>query len=138
MYTSQHRAPAGIIEFHPLASRFQADHLIFVQTHVLQVKPQSFLGMWVSKEHSDPVSEKDRIEPILEWWLTLDPLPALLNQLKPSGVDWFISFDEPVSKNLSDSGPLLDVGALFACLLQEPELEFDMILIRGDVGIDFL
>ena len=68
----------------------------------------------------------------------LDPLPALLNQLKPSGVDLFISFDEPVSKDLSDSGPLLDVGALFACLLQEPKLAFDMILIRGDVGIDFL
>ena len=136
MYTSQHRAPAGIIESHPQASRLQADQLIFVLTNVLQVKPQSFLRVWVSKEHSDPVSEKDRIEPILEWWLTLDPPPALLHQLKPSGVNWSLNFDEPVGKNLSDSGPLLDVGALFACLLQEPELEFDMNLIRGDVGID--
>ena len=70
--------------------------------------------------------------------MTLDPLPAFLNQLKPSGVDWSLSFDEPMGKNLGDSGSLLDVGALFACLLQVPELEFDMVLIRGNVGIDFL
>ena len=110
MHTLHHRAPAGIIELHPLASRLQADHLILVQTHVLQVKPQSFLRLWVSKEHSDSVSGEDRIEPILEWRLTLDPLPAFLNQLKPSGVDWSLSFDEPMGKNLSDPGPLLGVN----------------------------
>ena len=138
MHTSQHRAPAGIIESHPLASRLQVDQLIFVLTNVLQVKPQSFLRLRISKEHFDSVSEKEPIEPKLEWQLTLDPLPALLDQLKPSGVDWFLSFDKPMSKNLGDPGPLLDVGALFASVLQEPELAFDMILIRGDVGIDFL
>ena len=70
--------------------------------------------------------------------MTLDPLPAFLNQLKPSGVDWSLSFDEPASKNLRDPGPLLGVGALLACVLQEPELAFDMVLIRGDVGINLL
>ena len=70
--------------------------------------------------------------------MTLDPLPAFLNQLKPSGVDWSLSFDEPASKDLRDPGPLLGVGALLACVLQEPELAFDMFLIRGDVGINFL
>jgi hypothetical protein len=136
MHSSQHRAPAGIIESHPLGSRLQADQLIFVLTHVLQVKPQSFLRLWVSKEHSDSVSEKDRIEPILEWHLTLDPLPALLDQLKPSGVDRSPIFDEPLSKDLGNPGSLLDVAALLASVLQEPELAFDYVLILGDVGID--
>jgi hypothetical protein len=136
MHTSQHRAPAGIIESHPLASRLQVDQLIFVLTNVLQVKPQSFLRLWVSKEHFDSVSEKERIEPILEWQLMLDPLPALLDQLKPSGVDLSLIFDEPMSKDLGDSGSLVDVGALFASVVQEPELAFDIVLILGDVGID--
>jgi hypothetical protein len=70
--------------------------------------------------------------------LTLDPLPAFLNQLKPSGVDWSLSFDEPASKDLRDPGPFLGVGALLACVLQEPELAFDMFLIRGDVGVNLL
>ena len=70
--------------------------------------------------------------------MTLDPLPAFLNQLKPSGVDWSLSFDEPASKDLRDPGPFLGVGALLACVLQEPELAFDMFLIRGDVSINFL
>ena len=66
----------------------------------------------------------------------LDPLPALLDQLKPSGVDRFPFFDEPLGNDLGDSGPLVDVGALFASVVQEPELAFDMVLILGDVGID--
>jgi hypothetical protein len=136
MHSSQHRAPAGIIESHPLASRLQTDHLISVLTHVLQVEPQSFLRLWVTKEHSDPVSEKDRIEPILEWLLILDPFPALLDQLKPSGVDRFPFVDEPLGNDLGNPGSLLDVAALLASLLQEPELAFDYVLILGDVGID--
>ena len=105
-------------------------------THVLQVEPQSFLRLWVTKEHSDPVSVKDRIEPILELHLTLDPFPALLDQLKPSGVDRFLIFDAPMSKDLGNSGSLVDVGALFASVFQEPELAFDIVLILGDEGID--
>ena len=96
-HTWQERAPAIFVETHPLASRLQVDHLISVLTDELKVKPQSFLRLWISKEHFDSVSEKDRIEPILEWHLTLDPLPALLDQLKPSGVDRFPIFDEPLT-----------------------------------------
>ena len=66
-HTWQHRAPAGIIEFHPLASRLQVDHLSSVLADELQLVPQSFLGLWVVEECSDPISEQDCVESKLVW-----------------------------------------------------------------------
>ena len=66
-HTWQERAPTIFVETHPLASRLQVDHLVSVLADELQLVPQSFLGLWVVEECSDPISEQDCVESKLVW-----------------------------------------------------------------------
>ena len=66
----------------------------------------------------------------------MDPLLAVLDQLKPSGVDRSPFFNKSLSKDLGNPGSLVDVGALFECILQWEKLESDLFYRSGNVGVD--